>query len=140
MAENEENYTWSDDPETYHEEVFISREFAIKDALRETKAGAVFTIARCETPDPLNYIDSQDLIDRILEQNEFCVEWNDDWPNCAEEVMKDLDKRLMEAFKGWMDTWDTHPRFCNCFPVAEYLHEKDEAGNSTAVLVKEYEQ
>ena len=78
------------------------------------------------------------MVDQILMQNEFCVEWSDNWPNCAEEVMKDLDKRLVEAFKGWMDTWDTHPRFYNCFPVAEYLHKKDEGGNSIATLIKEY--
>ena len=56
-------------------------------------------------------IDHSNILERVLEHDEYSGEWAEDWGECSALVYADLTARIRKAFREWLDAhnqWPVH--------------------------------
>lgn len=112
-------YSYSFDEENYTGE-FDSIDEAIEEARDEADGRDFVYVGKAVRPDPLNFIDGQEVIERIAEADEFCTEWGQGWPEANTEQIAELTEAFHAAFKAWMDKHNLHPTFWNVENAQKY--------------------
>lgn len=115
-------YSLSRDEEHYHGE-FETREGAIEEAKSEGLKR--FWTGENVRPDPTDFIDGSDVIERIVCQDEFTGDWADGWPEATKEQEAELTGMLRAAFNLWMEKHGLGPKFWNVENVQEHTIEQE---------------
>jgi len=97
---------------SYNEEIYYGRFDSREEALAAADGEETVWTAQYREPDaPESFISGVDIIDHILEQDDYCGEWTDGTFVCTDEVKEDLDASLRRAFVEWMDRHGLRPSF-----------------------------
>lgn len=98
---------YSHDEEQYYGD-FETREEAIEEA-RSVEAGYVGQYSD-PTP-PEEFIDAEDLLEKVLCQDEYSGGFAEDTLDCTREQRDELTVEIRRAFAAWMDRHDLRPNF-----------------------------
>ena len=97
---NEEWYTGS----------FDTREDAIAEG-REYGSSRFWVGQFVDPPTPESYIDAEDIIEKVLCQDEYCLECADGCLSCTREQQDELTTAIRKTFGEWLDKHDLRPTF-----------------------------
>ncbi len=122
-------YSWSDNQDQYHGE-FATREEAIIEGFAESDHDLIWT-GENRSPNPLVGIDGEDVIERVINADDFCVDAAEGWPMRTQEQEDDLTEMLRAAFKSWMDKYNLRPTFWIVENVRQH-HREDQVALAEA--------
>lgn len=118
----EETYAYSLDEEMYHGG-YGSPEEAAHECFECDDDAETCHVGRCVTPDPVDYLDAEILIDNIQCQDDFAGEWAENWPGEAKEQRDELTAEFKKVFAAWLDRHNLRPRFFNVVDVQTITRE-----------------
>lgn len=100
------------------------------DSSEEEPIDPEFTVyvGRSRQPDPTEIGLAEWVLDHIVEQDDYCAEFADDWPDPTKEQLADLDKRLSDALRGWLDDHEMWPDFFLVDNIFEVTYREALAG------------
>lgn len=62
---------------------------------------------------PSLYIDANYILEHIACQDEYCVDWAENWPDSSKEQEAELTAEFQRVFLAWMEKHDLKPKFFN---------------------------
>lgn len=62
---------------------------------------------------PSSYIDANYVLEHIACQDEYCVDWAENWPNSSKEQEDELTAEFQRVFLTWMEKHNLKPKFFN---------------------------
>lgn len=60
---------------------------------------------------PESCIDADDIIDQCVNQDDYCGEWAEGWPDSSKEQEDELTAAIRKAFAEWLDKHSLRPRW-----------------------------
>lgn len=71
---------------------------------------------------PETFIDGEDLIDKVLCQDNYCGDWAEDCLDCSKEQLQELTEIVRRVFGEWIDKHGLRPTF-GLVENAEEIHD-----------------
>jgi len=99
---------YTHDGERYHGHYGTAEEAAEAGALEQNEC---LTVGQYRAPEVLGYIDGQDLIEQILNSEDYSLDCADGSFDCTREQEAELTEAIREAFAKWLDRHDLWPKF-----------------------------
>ena len=111
---DQEQWAYSRDGERFTGGYSDWRE-AAEDAIGEGEFQSVY-VGKCEPPrPPEHYLIGchvvEDIIEHIQQQDDYCHEFAEDWPNASQEQIVELGVAIRDMFRVWLDKFDLRPKF-----------------------------
>jgi len=101
-------YAYSTDKEHYHGE-FDSPEEAATECIENDDVDSCYVGEVIPPTPPETYIDVDAIIEHIQEQDDYNMEFAEDWPDASAAQRKELDEALTAAFAAWLDKHGLRP-------------------------------
>jgi hypothetical protein len=105
----EGKWGYSTDEESYTG-AYDSREEAIEEA-KDTDETHFWVGRYSAPPSPESCIDAEDLIDKVLCQDEYCGDWAEGCLDCSKEQLVELTDSIRKVFGEWLYQHDLRPAF-----------------------------
>lgn len=103
-------YAWSEDEERYHGP-FDSVAAALTQAERDGVESDFVWVGECYHPHAEDYVDAHLVLDHIVEQEEYCIDAADGWPNATTGQKAELTRLLQQTVGDWLDRHKLRERF-----------------------------
>lgn len=113
-------YSYSYDEERYNGTFDTPEEAAQAGFNENDDAESVFVGTNIPPPQPETFIDSDTLILRVKEQEEYNEDWSESWPRVTKDQLDKLTTSLREVFGKWLDEHDQRPAFFTVEKVKQY--------------------
>jgi hypothetical protein len=97
--------------EEWYTGFFDSREEAIAEARSAGEDGRLWVGQFRDPMAPEDCIDAEDLIERVLCQDDYCGDWAEGALDCTPEQERELTAAIRRVFGEWMDRHGLRPQF-----------------------------
>lgn len=105
----EGKWGYSRDEETYTG-AFDTRQEAIDEGLEYSENGVY--VGQYQAPSsPEEYIDAEDLFEKVCCQDEYCGDWAEGTLDCTREQQDELTEAIRRVFGEWIDRHGLRPTF-----------------------------
>lgn len=116
--------------------LFYGNEFTNDDPERDTTS--VYVGKAIPPKPPESYIDANSLIRDVQVQDDYILEWDEDWPDATQPQLDALTNQLRSLFGSWLDRHNLRPTFANiseirCVTYAEALAAAEKAASEKGV-------
>ncbi len=117
-------YAYSHNEETFHGS-FSTEHEAIVEGFAGTNRAKIWVGEHKPPTPPEQLIDADTVIEAVIEQDEYCGEWSETWPDASEAQMIELTAELRKTFGAWMDKHGLRPTFFTV-PEAKEISRPDD--------------
>ena len=115
ISQNEERFTST---------LFDSREEAIENGKEEFDGEGFFVGEAVKPAQPETLFDSSDWLETVSCNDEYDVEWAEEWDTSTKEQRKELEAEVQAVMSKWLDKYDLRPKFFNVVNTKWIPNEK----------------